>query len=97
MINYKRIALGLAIAMPLAVAGSCAFAFSYTEGPAGYSSGNAYADPDVGFDATYDRLNQMYGTDTSGDDDMLSNDSGNAPAQDTGQTPRLPTNMGGNR
>jgi hypothetical protein len=97
MISYKRIALGLAIAMPLAVAAGCAFAFSYTEGPAGYSSGNAYADPDAGFDATYDRLNQMYGTDTSGDDDMLSNNSSNAPAQDASQAPRLPTNIGGNR
>jgi hypothetical protein len=97
MTSYKRIALGLAIAMPLAVAGGCAFAFSYTDGPAGYSSGNAYADPDAGFDATYDRLNQMYGTDTNGDDDLLSNDSGSAPAQDVSRAPRLPTNIGGNR
>jgi hypothetical protein len=96
MTSYKHIALGLAIAMPLAVAGSCAFAFSYTDGPAGYSSGNAYADPDAGFDANYDRMNQMYGTDTN-DDEMLSNDSSDAPAQDVSQAPRLPTNIGGNR
>jgi hypothetical protein len=97
MTSYKRIALGLSIAMPLAVAGSCAFAFSYTDGPAGYSSGNAYADPDEGFDATYDRMNQLYGTDTTDDGDMLSDDSGNAPSQDVGRAPRLPTNIGGNR
>jgi len=97
MTSYKHIALGLAIAMPLAVAGSCAFAFSYTDGPAGYSSGNTYADPDAGFDANYDRMNQMYGTDTTGDSDMLGNDSGNAQPQDVNQAPRLPTNIGGNR
>ncbi len=97
MTSYKHIVLGLAIAMPLAVAGSCAFAFSYTEGPPGYSSGNAYADPDAGFDTTYDRLNQMYGTDTTDDGNMLSDDSSNASSQDAGQAPRLPTNIGGNR
>jgi hypothetical protein len=97
MTSFKRIALGLAIAMPLAVACGCAFAFSYTDGPAGYSSGNTYADPDEGFDANYDRMNQMYGTDTT-DDEMLSNDSGKVQSQDANQLPpRLPTNIGGNR
>ena len=96
MTSFKHIALGLAIAMPLAVAGSCAFAFSYTDGPPGYSTGNNFADPDAGFDATYDRMNQMYGTDTT-NDEMLSNDSGNTPSQDVSPAPRLPTNIGGNR
>ena len=97
MTSFKRIALGLAVAMPLAVAGGCAFAFSYTDGPAGYSSGNTYADPDVGFDANYDRMNQMYGTYTTDDGDLLDNDSGNAQPQDASQPQRLPTNIGGNR
>ena len=97
MTSYRRIVLGLAIAMPLSVAGSCAFAFSYSDGPPGYSTGDTFADPDSRFDAMSDQINQMYGADTADYSDILTNQSDGSPAPAVTLTPRLPTNIGGNR
>ncbi len=75
MTSFHRIVLGLAVAMPLGVAGSCAFAFSCTDGPLGYSTGNGFADPDSLSDGMSDQMNQMYGADTTDYSDMLTNSS----------------------
>ena len=93
MTSCQRIALGLAIA------GEHAFAFSYTDGPPGYSAGSAFADPDSQFDAMSDHMNQMYGGDTTDYSEMLT---GNDGASQSGATAapapvRLPNNLGSNR
>ena len=94
MTSFHRIVLGLAVAMPLAVAGSCAFAFSYTDGPPGYSTGDNFADPDSRFDAMSDQMNQMYGADTTDYSEMLTNSS-EAAAGTTSPAPlRLPPTVG---
>jgi hypothetical protein len=97
MTGYRRIVLGLAIAMPLAVAGSCAFAFTYSDGPPGYSTGDTFIDPDSRFGAMSDQLNQMYGADTTDYSEMLTNQPAGSPAPAVTLVPRSPTNIGGNR
>ncbi len=98
MTSYRRIVLGLAVAMPLVVAGSCAFAFTYSDGPPGYSTGDNFADPDSRFDAMSDQMNQMYGADTTDYSEMLTNTpSGGSAAPAVTLVPRSPTNIGGNR
>lgn len=97
MTSYKHIALGLAIVMPLVVAGSCAFAFSYTDGPPGYGDGSTFADPDSRFDAMSDHMSQMYGADTADYSGMLTDDAAPGTGNTAAPTPRLPTNIGGNR
>jgi len=93
---YRRFALGLAIALPVTLLAGHAVAFSYTDGPPGYGDGSSFADPDSRFDAMSDHMSQMYGADTTDYSGMLTNGpagTGNTAAP----TPRLPTNIGGNR
>ena len=94
MTSYRRIVLGLAVAMPLAVAGSCAFAFTYSDGPPGYSSSDTFADPDSRFDAMSDQMNQMYGTDTTDYSDLLTNPSDSAADNGSSPAPHLPFAVG---
>jgi hypothetical protein len=99
MTSYHRVALGLAVALPLAFAGGHAFAFSYTDGPPGYSTGNDFADPDSQFDAMSDHMNQMYGTDTTDYSEMLTgNGDGSQAGGSVAPAPvRMPNNLGSNR
>jgi len=97
MTSFRRIAFGVAIALPLVVTGSHAFAFSYTDGPPGYDNGNSFADPDAQFDATSDHMSQMYDSDTTDYSDMLIRQSGEPAAPAVSAPPRLPIHIGGNR
>jgi|SRR5689334_22868772 len=97
MTSFRRVAFGVAIVLPLAFAGSHAFAFSYTDGPPGYGDGNSFADPDAQFDATSDHMSQMYDSDNTDFSDMLTRQSGETAAPAVSAPPRLPIDIGGNR
>lgn len=98
MTNLRCLAFGIAIVLPLFVAGGQAHAFSYTDGPPGYGDGNSFADPDAQFDVMSDRMNQMYDSDTTDYSQMLTQQpDGGASAPAVSAPPRLPIDIGGNR
>ena len=98
MTSFQRLALSIAIVLPLALVGGRAHAFSYTDGPPGYGDGNGFADPDAQFDAMSDHMNQMYDSDTTDYSEMLTRQPANTPATPVVSAPaRLPTDIGGNR
>jgi hypothetical protein len=94
---YRRFALGFAIALPVALLAGHAFAFSYTDGPPGYGNGSTFADPDSQFDAMSEHMTQMYSAETPDYSNMLTADPASATGNVPASTPRLPTNIGGNR
>jgi len=93
MAKTQRLALALAFALAIALGGSHALAFSYTDGLAGLG-GSEFADPDARFDAMSDQMSQMYGERVIDYSDQLSGEDAAPANAGAAATPRLPTNIG---
>jgi hypothetical protein len=93
MQRKHRFGLILALALPLIIGGSCAFAFSYGDS----LPGNGFSDPDAQFDAMSDQMSQMYGTPPTDYSDLFSGADSDSQDAVTVVVPRTPTNIGSQR